>query len=263
MDLTAQSTNWLWAYKSGSPMNTDDVAVDFTQHDQEGRLTFDSTARGGSTANPFLNANGTSTNSTTGASTITNSSQSSKARMITAHAALACVAWVAIFPMGGILIRLFSFPHLAWVHACFQILGLCLYIAAVGLGLKVAIGEYMDRYHVIIGLTLFGIFVFQPLSGYVHHAMFKKYVSRTTWSYVHIWIGRSAITLGMINAGFGFKLMGKSMKNREVVVYTVFAVIMWVVYVGSAAFGELKRANKVSEVSRQKSASEASSNGQA
>lgn len=263
MDLTAQSTNWLWAYQSGSAMNTDDVAVDFTQHDQYGRFTFDPSARGGSTANPFVNANGTSTNATSGASTITNSSQSSKARTITAHAVLACIAWIGIFPMGGILIRLFSFPHLVWAHACLQVLGLCLYIAAVGLGLKVAIGEYTGRYHVIIGLTLFGIFVFQPLSGYLHHAMFKKYVSRTTWSYVHIWIGRSAITLGMINAGFGFKLRGKTMDNWEVVVYTVFAVIMWVAYVGSAVFGELKRAKKVSEAPRQKSASETSSNGQA
>ncbi|KAF2641806.1 CBD9-like protein [Massarina eburnea CBS 473.64] len=243
MDLSSASTStsWIYATLSGSALNTDSASASISKHDTQGTLTFNIASHGGSSSNPFLDP---STNTTTTTGGAASGGKSERAMIITAHAVLACLAWAFIFPFGGILIRLFSFPNLLWVHAALQILGLCVYIAAVGLGLSIAIGDtYLQDKHAIIGLVLFVVFAFQPLSGYVHHAMFKKYISRTLWSYVHIWIGRLGITLGMINAGFGLELMGKGVGNWEVKTYIVCVVIVWVVYVGSIAVGEMRRKN--------------------
>merc|ERR1712014_415132 len=55
-------------------------------------------------------------------------------RMVTAHGALAALAFVGLFPIGGILIRLASFTGLVWVHAALQLVAYAIYIAAFGLG---------------------------------------------------------------------------------------------------------------------------------
>lgn len=48
--------------------------------------------------------------------------------MIIAHAVLASVAFVFLFPVGGIIIRLASFPGLWWVHGLFQTFAYLLYM---------------------------------------------------------------------------------------------------------------------------------------
>jgi hypothetical protein len=55
MDFKASSTNWIWAGKNGSAMNTDDKSIALTQHDagSNGPFSFDSSAKGGSNSNPF------------------------------------------------------------------------------------------------------------------------------------------------------------------------------------------------------------------
>lgn len=169
---------------------------------------------------------------------------SSVVHMAIAHGFFACLAWAFIFPLGGILIRLCSFPKLLWVHALLQIFGLCLYTIAVGLGIEAGISPrhwWIKNKHAIIGLIIYGLFLLQSLSGYIHHLMFKKYISRTVWSYIHLWMGRLCITLGMINAGFGFQLRGQGYSSWKVVLYTVCAVLVWVAYVTSAVVGEWRR----------------------
>jgi ABC-type multidrug transport system fused ATPase/permease subunit len=170
--------------------------------------------------------------------------------MYTAHGILACLAWVAIFPIGGIMIRLLSFPRLLWVHAGLQITGYCLYIAAMVLGILLSINPKFWRMHdkhVIIGLILFVSFFFQGITGYVHHLMYKKEGRRTAVSFIHLWTGRVCITLAMINAGFGFQLTHKGTGTWQVKTYTVFAVVMWVLYVVSIVVGERRKRRQAKE----------------
>ncbi|KAF1980130.1 hypothetical protein BU23DRAFT_625150 [Bimuria novae-zelandiae CBS 107.79] len=170
--------------------------------------------------------------------------------MAMAHGVLACLAWAFIFPLGGIIIRLCSYRRLRWVHAILQIFGLCLYTVAVGLGIELSISLYhwwIKNKHAIIGLIIYGLFLFQSVSGYLHHRLFMKYVSRTLWSYVHPWTGRLCITLGMINAGFGFQLRKQGTGSWKVKVYTVCAVLVWTAYVTSVVIGEWRRKQKEKE----------------
>ncbi|KAF2437854.1 hypothetical protein P171DRAFT_491713 [Karstenula rhodostoma CBS 690.94] len=164
--------------------------------------------------------------------------------MAMAHGVLACTAWALVFPLGGILVRLCSFRNLVWVHTGLQIFGLCLYTAAVGLGVNLGLSpwhRWIKDKHAIIGLTVYGLFLTQAASGYIHHIMFKKYISRTTWSHIHLWTGRLCITLAMVNAGFGFQLRQQKIGSWKVVLYTVCAGLMWCAYVASIVVGEWRR----------------------
>lgn len=167
------------------------------------------------------------------------------------HGFFACMAWAFIFPLGGIMIRLCSFRTLLWTHAFLQIGGLCFYTVAVGIGIELGISPHhwwIKDKHAIIGLIIYGLFLIQTFSGYIHHLMFKKYFSRTLWSHFHLWTGRLCITLGMINAGLGFKLREQGFGSWKVVLYTACAVLMWVVYVISAIIGERRKRRRTQGV---------------
>jgi hypothetical protein len=69
--------------------------------------------------------------------------------------------------------------------------------------------KQLDQAHPIIGIVLFILIFFQPILGYMHHRLFKKYKRRTFWSHAHIWLGRIIITLGIINGGLGLDLAHK------------------------------------------------------
>ena len=58
--------------------------------------------------------------------------------MNTAHGVLMGIAFIGLFPLGAIMIRLLSFPGLVYVHAAIQILSLLLAIVGLGLGVWLA-----------------------------------------------------------------------------------------------------------------------------
>ena len=124
--------------------------------------------------------------------------------IIIAHAVLACLAFGFLFPVGGIMIRLGSFPGLWIVHGLFQIFALLLYTVAFGIGIWMTKNFYtLNDAHPIIGIVLFALLAFQPMLRFLHHAFFKRHNARTIWSYGHIWFGRIAIILGIVNGGLG------------------------------------------------------------
>ncbi len=189
--------------------------------------------------------NGGTSNGNSGVTIISSSSvsPSKKRTMLIAHGVLASLAFVILFPSGSIAIRLISFPGIVWLHAGFQIFAYLVYIAAFGMGIWLALpisgGHYISSYHAIVGILVFCMVFFQPILGFLHHLMFKKYGHRTLWSYVHIWVGRIAITLGMINGGLGLKLAANSREGA--IAYGVIAAIMWLVWVAAMVVGEMRR----------------------
>jgi hypothetical protein len=157
---------------------------------------------------------------------------------------IACIAFVALFPIGGILIRVASFSGLLWVHAAFQGFGFLFYIVAFGMGVYMATTlDYMNKAHPIIGIALLIVLLFQPVFGFMHHKLFNKYIRRTLWSHVHIWHGRVAILLGMVNGGLGIQLAGDASSGQKIA-YAAVAAIMGLLYIGAAIFGEIKRSRK-------------------
>lgn len=63
--------------------------------------------------------------------------------MLMAHGILACLAFAVLFPIGGIIIRILSFPGLIWLHAAMQVVAYIMFIAAFGLGVYIANNQRM------------------------------------------------------------------------------------------------------------------------
>ncbi|KAF1979372.1 hypothetical protein BU23DRAFT_595257 [Bimuria novae-zelandiae CBS 107.79] len=161
-------------------------------------------------------------------------------KILIAHGVLASLAFVVFFPMGAIAIRLVSFTGVVWFHAAFQIFGYAVYIAGFGLGLYFAIeDDYMSENHPIIGIVVFAVLFFQPIFGLLHHNGYKKYQTRTVWSHMHLWLGRLAITLGIINGGLGLELAGNSRSGE--IAYGVIAGVIWLAWVAAIVIGERRR----------------------
>ncbi|KAF2816764.1 CBD9-like protein, partial [Mytilinidion resinicola] len=179
---------------------------------------------------------------------IVSSKVTQQKKMIAAHGVLAALAFVILFPAGAISIRLATFPGVIWLHAAFQVFAYIVYIAAFGLGVYIAnekdlVCALLSNHHPIIGIVLFVVIFFQPIFGWLHHSLFKKYNSRSIWSHVHIWIGRIAITLGIINGGLGFKLaLDDGVGSHSgMIAYAVIAAIAWLLMVLAAIFGERRK----------------------
>lgn len=184
----------------------------------------------------------------------------SRQRILIAHGVLAALAFVIFFPVGAIIVRLGSFRGVWLVHGLFQIFAYIVYTVAFGIGIWMINNlpaDLQDSYHPIIGIIVFVLLFFQPILGFVHHLRFKKYRRRTLWSYGHLWLGRIAITLGIINGGLGLLLAsdapavtGFSPSRGQIIAYSVVAGVMWLLWVAAAVIGERRRrtAQQVKEV---------------
>jgi hypothetical protein len=243
MSLQDSTSDWLYAYHQGSPINSDDTNAIISQHDRHGNFQWDlSRATGGSNPNPFTSA-ATTANSSSSTNEWQQMSTQSQNRYAQAHGALAGLAFVGILPIGAILVRLASFSGLAWIHGGLQIFGYILFVAAAGIGIYMAnASDRLDDPHAVIGLLLFAVLFFMPIVGTIHHKKYKQVQRRTFWSYGHIFTGRVGIILGIINGGLGLRLADAS--RSSVIAYGVIAGLMGVAYLGAIAFGELKRGRK-------------------
>ncbi|KAH6672797.1 hypothetical protein EV126DRAFT_435670, partial [Verticillium dahliae] len=136
----------------------------------------------------------------------------------TVHGILALVAFVALFPLGAVLMRLVPGRMSIWFHAVTQLAALALFIASIGLGAYIVnlvqdggfplLDDDLVVAHVGIGSALGVVFILMPIMGYLHHRYFKKVGRRTGWSYLHLAGGRVGITLGIINGGIGLAIAG-------------------------------------------------------
>ncbi|KAG8162529.1 hypothetical protein KVR01_008294 [Diaporthe batatas] len=167
-----------------------------------------------------------------------------ESRIQLAHGILGCLAFALFFPMGAVLIRVFPRRITVWLHAAWQIFTWCIALAVMAMGIWMANGnEYMESYHARIGLVVCCGLALQPLTGLLHHLRFKRTGGRTLVSYVHIWWGIPLITLGTINGGFGLQLAGSS--RTYVIVYGVFAAIIWLGWMGLSFLSQcLKKSKK-------------------
>ncbi|KAL1652504.1 hypothetical protein SLS61_004808 [Didymella pomorum] len=238
-NFSAQSGRWIHARKGGSAMDTTDAQSRFSQHDEEGGFTWQYTnAVGGSTSNPFTASDavvsgGAATSSGSG----NNSSSSMRKNILLVHGIFASVAFLVFFPIGAIIMRLGKLNNVVAVHVATQVFAWLLFITAFGLGLYYGItGNYMSEAHPIIGLVLAALLLIQPLAGWLHHRQFLRTGQRSAVSHSHIWTGRVAIILGMINGGLGLQLGG--------VETSVVAGVVGLVYLGAIVFGELARSRR-------------------
>jgi hypothetical protein len=114
----------------------------------------------------------------------------------------------------------------------------------MGMGISMASsGALFNDKHPAIGITLFVVLFFQGMDGLLHHANWVKAKNnrkRTLVTYVHMWTGRVAILVGMVNGGFGLQLAGVHSKGK-IAGYGVVAGISFTCLVVAIVYGERKR----------------------
>ncbi|KUJ19843.1 CBD9-like protein [Mollisia scopiformis] len=252
MSLTDTNSNWIWAYKTGSVISSDDVSANLAQHSNYGETTFNlQNAGGGSSSNPFLATTAMSTSSgnnsgssSSGSSSVGGDSMPADyANVRMAHAILAPIAFVLFFPIGAMAIRLLSFPGLVWVHAGWMTFTYIIVLSSMGMGVWMAVvSKQLDQYHSIIGLVVVGCLLLQPISGFTHHLLYKREGRPNAATYPHIFWGRAVITLGIINGGLGLQLSGNTVKGE--IAYGVVAAVMWLLWMIVIVLAFIRSRNK-------------------
>ncbi|KAE9982612.1 hypothetical protein EG328_010743 [Venturia inaequalis] len=173
-----------------------------------------------------------------------------------AHGVIACLAWVIFFPLGAIFIRILPGRFALIMHALFQLFAYVLYIIAFALGCWMASNirfggffNFYKNYHPIIGIIVFAFLFFQPILGILHHLGFKKTGGRSFVSYLHLWLGRLLITLGIINGGLGL-MFARNVRRRTYIAYGVVAGFFWLMWVLAACIGAFRRRKHVPVAAR-------------
>lgn len=139
-----------------------------------------------------------------------------------AHACIMSIVFIVLYPLGAISIHLpiHRVPYLKntylrnkvmAMHVPIQLIAFVMMVGGMALGIRIGhdLGylEHPVHAHVVIGLLVVcTIIVFQPIMGILQHRYFKKRGGKSIFAYLHRWIGRGAIVLGMINSGLGFQL---------------------------------------------------------
>jgi hypothetical protein len=155
-----------------------------------------------------------------------------------------------LFPIGALLMYLPFSRKTLLAHAPFQVLSAGLLIAGMALGVTLGVGidEY-DGYHQIIGYIVVAcLLLFQPALGLIQHLRHRKVGKRTSFGHAHRWLGRVLILLGIVNGGLGLHVAGaigsENVPTWAVIVYSVVAAIVGILYIGIASGVGLSRKRK-------------------
>jgi len=149
--------------------------------------------------------------------------------VVMAHGIIMPIAFVLFYPLGAIVIRLSNFRGAIWVHAGWMLFTYMLVLGGFGMGLWMAIvSQQINTYHPIIGIVVVGCLLLQPVTGLVHHLLYKRRGKPNAATYPHVWWGRAIITLGIINGGFGLQLSSNTTKGE--IAYGVVAGFFWLLW---------------------------------
>ncbi|RMZ78797.1 hypothetical protein DV738_g3600, partial [Chaetothyriales sp. CBS 135597] len=256
MDPKSTSANWIWAIKSGNPLNDASTSASFGIHDSRGEFTLDLTSgTGGSSSNPFIasttSSGGNSSSTTSGVSTPTASggmssgSRSGGSSNITqvrvAHAILMSLVFLVLFPVAALTLYLPYAEKVRYIHGPLQLLSLT--ISIIGLALGVYLGQkvnQLDAYHQLIGYIVVAILIlFQPALGVLQHLHYRKTGTKSPMGIAHRWLGRIMIILGVVNGGLGFMQSGpvgsQNVPNYSVVAYSIVAGVVLFLYLSILA----------------------------
>lgn len=213
MDPDGTETRWVWAFKEmdkkdgETRLRSDDVTAPITFHDEFGRVIVNlSRARTdpSSSRDLFSDPDFSAVRPVDKAG----DDGGTNYNMAIAHGLLMSLAFLLLFPVFTLSVPL-GYP-LMKNHAPLQ--GVTLGIALLGAVLGFRIWSSAGRNthpHPILGLTLISILLLiQPVLGYIQHEYFLRVGGKSYFAYIHRWLGRVGILLGVVNGILGFAWVG-------------------------------------------------------
>ncbi|RAL12826.1 cytochrome and DOMON domain-containing protein [Aspergillus homomorphus CBS 101889] len=242
----SSSAPFIWAYHSGDSLNTTSVTSPIVIHTEMGSTTVDlraaqfsapstttTTTTNNTDFNPFALPSTNSTTTTTTTTTPQPSSASKTHSLLITHAVMMSLAFTLLYPLAALPIPLGLTYNIPKTHAPLQLFTTILTLVGLGTGVYLADETATFKHaHPIIGIILVGVLVlFQPLAGYLQHRHWKREAAKSVFGYMHRWVGRGAIVLGMVNGGLGFWFAGgvgsPKVSVAGVVVYSVVAGVVF------------------------------------
>ena len=234
-DLSSSSSPWVWAAKYGSPLNTNSLTASINIHDVEGIAAIDlQQATGGTSDNPFATSNNMTTSSSSHPISTVSTGSVEKRRK--AHAIIMILVFVIFSPSFALMLHIIPYSKIVYVHASFQLFTLALATAGFGIGISMARSlGFIRMYHPIIGMvTVPCLILFQPAMGFLQHRYFRKTGGKSVFAYLHRWLGRCLIILGVINAGLGFRLTGIGLPIAPLGAVIAYSVVAGIIGLGYA-----------------------------
>lgn len=235
MNFADQASKWIYAWEQGQPVNSDDEEFPLEFHTHYGEPTWNLTLAAGTASedNSFPKSyaaiKATGVDPSTAAGGGGGNYPAGWDKVLIAHGVFGSLAFVLFFPLGAIGIRVLNLPGLVWIHAGWMVFSWATAICCMGMGIWLAVTDnYMSEYHSIIGIVVVSSLSIQPLSGMLHHVLYKSHGSPNQATYPHIWFGRAIVTLGVVNGGLGMKLAGTATGKK--VAYAVGASIMYLTW---------------------------------
>ncbi|KAF2671347.1 hypothetical protein BT63DRAFT_477849 [Microthyrium microscopicum] len=179
-------------------------------------------------------------------------------RLRNGHACIMSIVFIILYPLGAIAVHLpidkISFLRNTYlrnkipsIHVPIQVLATVMMVGAMALGIRLA--QDTDRLsgsvpaHVIIGLVVVAVIVLvQPAMGILQHRHFKRTGGKSVFAYVHRWVGRLSILLGIINNGLGFQLAMEDnvIPTGSIIRNFVIVGVLLLIWVGLAAYDEIR-----------------------
>ncbi|KAI6915140.1 hypothetical protein KC318_g171 [Hortaea werneckii] len=247
LDYTSKQQPFIFAIGPNSKLESNALDAPLRRHEFYGHFTMDmtvstsnSSTRYGRVPAPNLpEATGAVADSlfaTQGASEVIDGREDSE-WALPAHAALMCLAFLLVFPLGALLLRIL---HSVLWHGVAQIVGVLFVL--VGLGLGVHLSHHYNRSrdfnsgHQTLGLVIFATVFIQLGLGLVHHLIYRRTKQPTVISKIHLFLGPLLILLALIDGGLGFNLAENHGDNIPYgIVVAVVAVIfiairLWLVF---------------------------------
>ncbi|KAF3940092.1 hypothetical protein ABW19_dt0203289 [Dactylella cylindrospora] len=233
LDVTSHSASWIWAQNPDQHLESSALQEDIQQHngDSYGVFTLDMTVAVVDDPDPPapIPLNPTASGSLY---TVPNELMKKKKNYIIAHAVILSITFVIMFPLGGIFIRLLrhTIRQTVYVHIFLQVTSFCLSIVGLATGIMASstLESHFLYSHQFIGIVVMVLLFLQIILGASHHMVFRAKRKRTWLSYAHIWVGRTAIIMGIVNGGLGLPLAGSTTPTTAI--YAGCAGIVAAVY---------------------------------
>ncbi|EMC90845.1 hypothetical protein BAUCODRAFT_39860 [Baudoinia panamericana UAMH 10762] len=140
-----------------------------------------------------------------------------------------CFAFVAVFPTGSLLLRLFQSVTWHWAVQCIGVL-----LVIVGLATGVSISREYNRgkgftsAHQVLGLLLFAGVIIQLGLGIINHAIHRRTKQGTAFGKVHLFLGPTVMLLALINGGLGLNLAGDTQGHVPYAIAVLAAGILFI-----------------------------------
>lgn len=225
LDVNSTSEQFIFATGPGGTAGSDSDRASVKLHYEHGAFTMDMKHATGPAGPAVLNLDTADDNE--GSALVGEPVEGMNDWVAVIHAVFMIGCFVGLMPLGILIVRLGGWVR--W-HGLNQ--GVAMIGVIVGLGLGIKAGTLYNRVsqvlrntnqrcgfadwlagqtknfntaHQVIGIIVFIFILAQFTLGVVHHREFKKTQKPTKFAPIHVWLGRAAIILGIVN-GFLYVL---------------------------------------------------------